>query len=45
MPKSPALTTEQKRIKELEKQIRWLEEHDTILKKASALLMPDALIK
>lgn len=44
-PKSPALTAEQKRIKELEKQVRRLEEHNTILKKASALLMSDALNK
>ena len=44
-PTGPAMTAEQQRIKALEKQIRRLEEHNTILKKASALLMSDALNK
>jgi len=42
-PKATALTPEHQRIKELEKQLRRVEEHNTILKKATALLMSDAL--
>jgi transposase len=44
-PTGTAMTAEQQRIKELEKQVRRLEEHNTILKKASALLMSDTLNK
>lgn len=44
-PQGKALTEDQKKIKALEKRIRQLEEHNTILKKASALLMSDALNK
>ncbi|MBP2170782.1 transposase [Erwinia toletana] len=42
-PKASPLTAEQQRIRELEKQVRLLEEHNTILKKATALLMSDSL--
>lgn len=42
-PKASPLTAEQQRICELEKQVRRLEEHNTILKKATALLMSDSL--
>ena len=42
-PNASALTPEHQRIKELEKQLRRIEEHNTILKKATALLMSDAL--
>lgn len=42
-PRGAAMTADQQRIKELEKQVRRLEEHNTILKKASALLMSDSL--
>ena len=42
-PKSTALTPEQRRIQELEKQIRKLETEKEILKKATALLMSDSL--
>ena len=42
-PKSSALTAEQKRIQELEKQVRKLETEKEILKKATALLMSDSL--
>ena len=42
-PKASAMTAEQQRIKELEKQLRRIEEHNEILKKATALLMSDAL--
>ena len=42
-PKHSAMTAEQRRIKELEKQLRRVEEHNVILKKATALLMSDAL--
>ena len=42
-PKASAMTPEQQRIKELEKQLRRIEEHNEILKKATALLMSDAL--
>ena len=39
----PPITPEQQRIRELEKQVRRLEEQNTILKKATALLMSDSL--
>lgn len=42
-PTQSAMTPEQRRIKELEKKIRRIEEHNVILKKATALLMSDAL--
>jgi transposase len=42
-PKAAALTSEQKRIQELEKQVRKLETEKEILKKATALLMSDSL--
>lgn len=42
-PKATALTPEQKRIQELEKQVRKLETEKEILKKATALLMSDSL--
>ncbi len=42
-PKGAPLTPEQQRIRELEKKIRRIEEENTILKKATALLMSDSL--
>jgi transposase len=42
-PKQSAMTPEHQRIKELEKKLRRIEEHNTILKKATALLMSDSL--
>jgi len=42
-PKASAMTAEHKRIKELEKRIRDIEEQNEILKKATALLMSDSL--
>jgi transposase len=42
-PKSSAMTPDQQRIKELEKKLRRVEEHNTILKKATALLISDSL--
>lgn len=42
-PKATPLTPEQLRIRELEKRLRRLEEENTILKKATALLMSDSL--
>ena len=42
-PKTTALTPEQRRIQELEKQLRRVEEEKEILKKATALLMSDSL--
>lgn len=42
-PKATAMTPEQRRIKELEKHIRDIEEQNEILKKATALLMSDSL--
>ena len=42
-PKQSAITPEHRRIKELEKQLRRVEEHNLILKKATALLMSDSL--
>ena len=44
-PKATAMTPEQRRIKELEKRIRDIEEQNEILKKATALLMSDSLNK
>jgi len=44
-PSASALTPEHKRIKELEKHIRKIEEHNDILKKATALLMSDSMNK
>jgi len=44
-PKASAMTVEHKRIKELEKRIRDIEEQNEILKKATALLMSDSLNK
>lgn len=44
-PKGSAMTPEQRRIKELEKKIRRIEEQNEILKKATALLMSDELNK
>lgn len=44
-PKASAMTPEQQRIKELEKKLRRVEEHNEILKKATALLMSDSLNK
>jgi transposase len=42
-PKTKALTPEQQRIQELEKQVNRLEREKTILKKATALLMSDEM--
>lgn len=42
-PAASALTPEQKRIQELEKQLRRVEQEKEILKKATALLMSDSL--
>ena len=42
-PTQTAMTPEQQRIKELEKKLRRVEEHNQILKKATALLMSDSL--
>jgi len=42
-PGPTAMTPEQQRIKELEKKLRRVEEHNEILKKATALLMSDSL--
>ncbi len=43
-PSASPLTSEQQRIRELEKkQVRRLEEQNAILKKATALLMPNSL--
>lgn len=42
-PTATALTPEQRKIQELEKQIRRLEMEKDILKKATALLMSDSL--
>ena len=42
-PKGGALTPEQIEIKQLKKQIKYLEEEKDILKKATALLMSDSL--
>jgi transposase len=42
-PAAAAITPEQRRIQELEKQVRRLETEKEILKKATALLMSDSL--
>jgi transposase len=42
-PAASAITPEQRRIQELEKQVRRLETEKEILKKATALLMSDSL--
>ena len=42
-PKASAMSPEHQRIKELEKRLRRVEEHNEILKKATALLMSDSL--
>ncbi len=42
-PKASAITPEQQRIKELEKRIKRIELENSILKKATALLMSDSL--
>nr|KJZ13159.1 transposase [Pseudoalteromonas rubra] len=42
-PKASPLTPEQIKIRELEKKVSKLEEHNDILKKATALLMSDSL--
>jgi len=44
-PLATAMTPEHQRIKELEKKLRRIEEHNEILKKATALLMSDSLNK
>lgn len=44
-PKSKALTLDQQRIQELEKQVKRLELEKTILKKATALLMSDEILR
>ena len=44
-PTNKALTPEQQEIQRLKKHIRRVEEHNTILKKATALLMSDELNK
>lgn len=42
-PQASAITPEQQRIKELEKRIKRVELENSILKKATALLMSDSL--
>jgi transposase len=42
-PKARAFTDEQRRIQELEAQVRRLEQEKSILKKATALLMSDEM--
>jgi transposase len=42
-PKANAFTDEQRRIQELEAQVRRLEQEKSILKKATALLMSDEM--
>ena len=42
-PQGTPLTPDQRRIRELEKQLRRVEEEKEILKKATALLMSDSL--
>ena len=44
-PTQSAMTPEHRRIKELEKKLRRVEEHNEILKKTTALLMSDSLNK
>jgi transposase len=43
VPKGEAMTTEQREIQELKRRLRRVEEEKEILKKATALLMSDAL--
>ena len=43
MPNTTAMTPDQRRIQELEKQLRRVEMEKEILKKATALLMSDSL--
>ena len=42
-PQATPMTPEQQKIRELEKKLRRIEEENTILKKATALLMSDSL--
>ncbi len=42
-PKATLMTPDQIEIRELKKKIARIEEHNTILKKATALLMSDSL--
>lgn len=42
-PQATPMTADQRRIRELEKQLRRVEEEKEILKKATALLMSDSL--
>ena len=42
-PNSPAITTEQRRIQELEARVERLEREKAILKKATALLMSEGI--
>lgn len=42
LPSATPVTPEQQRTRELERQVHWLEEQNTILKKATALLMSDS---
>ena len=42
-PKASAITPDQRRIQELEKRLRKVEQEKEILKKATALLMSDSL--
>ena len=44
-PVAKAMTSEQRRIQDLEKRIRQLELEKTILKKATALLMSDEILR
>tara|TARA_B110000503_G_scaffold91785_1_gene138526 strand:- start:117 stop:419 length:303 start_codon:yes stop_codon:yes gene_type:complete len=44
-PKAKAFTDEQRRIQELEAQVRRLEQEKSILKKATALLMSDEMLR
>ena len=44
-PKSKALTPDQQRIQELEKRVKRLELEKKILKKATALLMSDEMLR
>ena len=45
MPPNKAMTPEQQEIQALRRHIRQIEEHNTILKKATALLILDGLNK
>jgi len=42
-PKATPMTPDQRRIRELEKELRYIKEDNDILKKATALLMSDSL--